>query len=478
MFANTSPALVYRVQELTAHELVARGFYEFDEGVYNETMARHAPQLWGPPGYLGPVLKSLMEKTVAELKCRVNKDHPPQDRFGQWEKNETDLAERSPFLNNVPTALKRAISDDALGDMSEELGVLFHPIEADDEDENGNSEQYNNQPFLDEVGTYDDIFAQLSDDNIRGPTKPGPGGLLYEILEFVPQLPQTNFNSRIDRLKMDVVAEVTQCEIIAPKGHDSLLGGRNPQVYWRNERFVDHTLGFIFGLLALDPGLSRVRMLDIAKLFHSLLLEPWYFNHGHGDRQAGESAEGNEQFNMELRGAVIDLSNVTYRLRLHDEANFINNWWGQTCYHAVISDPTAAGPGTIDTVHMSALNRWRQFYSNWLQILANVELSHTKLTQEQLDQEGNKSCPICAEDYEVGNPNTCAVWIECGNNHTLCKKCYTQLSLTPTRPYNSLETTKYCPQCRNELQYEIDAKDLTDGLNLMPSLSTDFPYHD
>ncbi|KAI7780469.1 hypothetical protein LA080_015982 [Diaporthe eres] len=452
---------------------LARGFWEFHEDVYNEMMAAHAPTLWGI-GYLGPVLGSLIEKTVAELKCRLDKDHPPKDRFGEWEEKETHLAEHRPFLNNVTTSLKRAISEGTLDDMSNELKVLFDPIEADDE-AGGESEQYNEQPFFHEVGDYDELMAKLSDDNIRGPRR--PDGLPYEMLEFVPQLPATNFNSRIDRLKMDLLNEVTQCEIIAPKGDESVRGGRNLPEYWRNENFVDNTLGFIFGLLALDPGLSRVRMLEIGKLFHSVLLEPWYFEYGHGERKAGESAENNEGFNMELRGAVVDLANVTHRLQLH-EGNFVNSWWGKTSYHGVIRRPPPDGPGSIDTVFRTASNRWRLFYSHWLQILANVELSHTKLTQEQLDAETTKSCPVCADDYEVGDPNNCAVWIECGNNHTLCKKCYTQLSLTPTRPYNDLPSTKYCPQCRSELQYESDIKDLTDSLNLMPSLNTDFPYHE
>ncbi|KAG6364282.1 hypothetical protein INS49_005882 [Diaporthe citri] len=465
---------LYRVQEMTSRELAARGVWNFDADVYKLMMDAYAPLLWGPPGYLGPVLKSIMEKTLAELKCRLNKDHIPQDRFGQWQEKETHLAEHRPFLNNVTTSLKRAISNGTLDDMSNDLNVLFDSVEGNDMDENGDSEEYNNQTFIDEMGTYDEIMDYLGSDNIRGPTK--PDGLPYEILEFVPQMPGTNFNSRIDRLRMDLITEETQCEIIAPKGDDSILGGRNLQEYLRNEQFIKETLEFIFELLALDPGLSRTRMLDIGKLFHSLLLEPWYFNHGHGDRQAGESAEENEQFNMELRGAVIDLDNVTFRMRLH-ENGFASKWWGENCFHVVIDNPNVVRPGTIDHVHSSAWNHWSRFYSNWLQILANVELSHSKLTQEQLDAEDNKSCPICMEDYVVGNPNSCAVWIECGNNHTLCKKCYTQLSLTPTRPYNELMTTRYCPQCRQELQYEEDMNDLTDGLNLMPSLNTDFPYH-
>lgn len=452
---------------------------QFDAGVYRDTMTAYAPLLWGPPGYLGPVLDSLMEKTVAELKCRVNKNHMPQDRFGAWEKEETDLAEHRPYLNNVTTSLKRAISNGILDDFDAELELLLDPIEGGDYDHiTGESEEFEAQTFRAEVRTYRDTMKSLRSSDIRGPRN--PDGDPYEILEFVPRLPDLNFNTRMNRLKSDLKDEETQCEIIAPKGDDSILGDRDRQEYFRNEQFIKKTLDFILELLALDQGLSRNRMVAIGKLFHSLLLEPWYFNHGHGDRQVGESAENNEQFNMELRGAVIDLDNVTYRLRLHDDGGFVSKWWGQNCYHAVLTnDPTIANPTrTIDDVHSSARNLWISFYRKWIQILANVELSHTKLTQEELDAEDTKSCPICVEDYVVGNPNSCAVWIKCGNNHTLCKKCYTQLSLTPTRPYNDLSKPKYCPQCREELQYELDTEDLTDGLNLMPSLNTDFPYHD
>lgn len=441
-------------------------------------MERVAPNMWDGPNPEDQVVRNLIEKTVAELKCRHDKTHPAQDRFGMWEKDETHLAEHRPYLNNVSTALRRQISHRTLDDFRDDLKILLDPIEADDEDEEGNSEQYNNQPFADEVNYYHEAMAGLASDDLKGPTKPGGQGIPYDVLEFVPQFPEMHFNSRLERLKMDIRSEVTECEILAPRGDERIRGGRSHDEYMRNEHFVDATLGFIFGLLAFDPGLSRVRMIQIGKLFHSLILEPWYFEFGHGERKEGEGGEGHEEHNVWLRQSVIDLDNAAKVMSLHDlEVDFIDRWWGAVCYGGLTGDIASPGRLKITHIHMMAMTRWRRFYVNWLQILANVELSHTKLTQEQLDAEENKSCPICADDYVVGDQHNCAVWIGCGNNHTLCKKCYTQLSLTPTRPYTDLETDKFCPQCRGQLQYEEAMKNLTEGLDLMPSLSTDFPYN-
>lgn len=446
-----------------------------DEGTYREVMEREGPNMWRGPNSEDMVLRNIMEKTVAELKCRHDKSHPAQDRFGEWEQYETHLSEHRPFLNNISTALRRRISHVTLDDFTNKLQMLMDPVEADDMDGEGNSEEFNNQPFFDEVDLYDDLMEDLKSADLKGPTKPGGRGIPYDVLEFVPQFPTTNFNSRIDRLKMDLSTEKTTCETWAPKGADEILGGRDRDTYTRNEHFIEETLNFIFELLALDPGLSRVRMIEIGKLFHSVVLEPWYFEFGHDERQAGEGGEGHEEHNVWLRQSVIDLDNAVEPLGALRIPNFASHWWGNVCYSSIVDGPNA-GTMNIDGVHREALRLWRRFYVGWLQIIANVEQTHTKLTQEQLDAETNKSCPVCADDYEVGSPNNCAVWIECENNHTLCKKCYVQLSLTPTRPYNSLFTEKNCPQCRSELKYEFAMRNITDQMNLVPSLRTDFPY--
>lgn len=475
MFANTRPVSVFRIDELWINGEIDRGAEELDYEMYGEVMQREGPNLWRGPNSEDKVLENLMEKTVAELKCRIEKSHPAQDRFGEWEQYETHLSEHRPVLNNISTALRRGISRATINDFSNKLKMLLNPIEADDLDEDDESEQFNNQPFYDEVLVYDGVMEGLKAADLKGPTKPGGRGIPYDILEFVPQLPTTNFNSRIDRLKMDMLTETTNCEILAPKGAEVIRGGRDRDEYTRNERFVEGTLSFIFELLAVDPGLSRNRMIEIGKLFHSLVLEPWYFEFGHGERQAGEGGEGHEEHNVWLRQSVIDLDNAVEPLLDLRIPNFATAWWPSICYDTIVNAPNN-GTVSIDQVHMAALGRWRQFYANWLQILANVELSHTKLTQEQLDAEANKSCPVCADEYKVDDPNNCAVWIGCENKHTLCKKCYVQLSLTPTRPYNDLFTDKFCPQCRSQLRYETAVRNITDGLNLMPSLSTDFPY--
>ncbi|KKY32052.1 hypothetical protein UCDDA912_g08004 [Diaporthe ampelina] len=415
------------------------------------------------------VLENLLEKNVCELKCRLDKTHPPKDRIGIWEQNETHLAEHRPFLNNVATALRRQLSENILDDLREELNIYLSPNLAPDD------ETFNEQDFADEVATYHRIVSKLSSPDLPGPTKPNTRGVPYDILEFVPMFPTVNFQSRMERIKADLVDEVRRNEIQAPRGDDTLLGGRDLQEYFRNEQFVDTTLGLILELLALDPGLTRVRMLQIAKLFHSMLLEPWYKEFGHDNRQPGTEPQGHEADNLELRDAIIDMDNAADAVHLHGAVvDFAGQWWPKACYHAVVNDPRLGGPKTVNHVQRSAAKRWLKLYGNWLQILANVELSHTKLTQEELDNESLQSCPVCADDYDVGNPYNCPVFIGCENSHTLCKKCYTQLSLTPNRPYNDLMTARNCPQCRAELVYRQDMEELTQDLALMPRLNTDF----
>lgn len=461
---------------MCAQELENDGREEDDVEVYGEVMERMAPNLWCGPNPEDKVLRNLMEKTLAEVKCRHDKSHPAHDRWGIWEKDETHLAEHAPFLNNVSTALRRYISHNTLDDFTNELSMILTPVEADDYDDDADtSEAYDNQVFLDEVQHYNRTLEGLVSDDLKGPTKPGGRGIPYDVMEFVPHFPSVYFNSRMARLKMDLVDAITECEILAPRGDERLRGQRDHDEYMRNENFVDATLAFIFSLLAFDPGLSRVRMIEIGKLFHSMILEPWYFEFGHGERQEGEGGEGHEEHNVWLRQSIIDMDNVAFRTHYHTNPEFVDRWWGRACWSAVIIEQRGRPP-TLDRLEKSADHRWKRFYVNWLQILANVELSHTKLTQEQLDAEEMKSCPVCADDYDANHEYNCAVRIGCDNNHTLCKKCYTQLSLTPTRPYTELESDKFCPQCRGKLKYEKAVQSLTQSLRLVPSLLTDFPY--
>lgn len=428
-------------------------------------MSQNAYVLWGNQD--DPVLVNLLEKTVAETKCRQDNKHPPGDSLGIWEKDEAHLGERRPFLNNAATALRRQLSETILDDFEQKLNIYLFEDLAPDED------AYNNQDFADEVGIYQDIYDELSSATLPGPTK--GRGVPYDILEFVPTYRTGTFQTRPEHMRYALVSKLNRYLILAPRGDARLLAGRDDQEYQRNEHFVDRTLGLIFELLALDPGLTSARMADIAQLFHSMILEPWFREFGNERRLPGnDPPQGHEAHNLELRDAIIALDNAAAEVFRHDnEPDFIDQWWPKACYSAVVNDPSINGALTVAHVQHSVKGRWRRFYSNWLQILANVEMSHTKLSQEQLNNESLKSCPVCADDYDVESPYNCPVLIGCPNQHTLCKKCYSTLSLTPTRPFNSLMTDKHCPQCRSVLTYVEWQRDLTEDLNLMPRLYTD-----
>lgn len=449
-----------------------------DVQLFWQIMAEDGPALWTGDNS-DWVANRLMEKTIAELKCRQDRGHAPRDLFGGWEKNETHLAEHRPYLNNLATAFKRVLANECIEDCTEQLGMFFDPIQAPDfDDDSGISEQYENQDYLEEVNVYNQIMSDLGRPDLPGPTKPGGRGIPYDVMEFVPVFPTPNFNSRMDQLTAELLAEITLAEGFCPRADASIRGGRTRDDYWRNENFVDRTLEFILRLLALDPGLSRTRMLEIGRLFHSLILEPWYEQYGRRylSPLGGNVLPPHEAENLRLRNAVIEMDNEAYVMHLQARPNFVDGWWAKRTFTCVLSDNIDLATASMLQVQMTARAKWSRFYSNWLQILANCELTRTKLTQEQLDSEELKMCPICADDYEVGHISNCPVWIECPNSHTLCLKCYTQLSLTPTKPYNDLMTTKYCPQCRGELEYENAMKNLSEGLGLMPTLTTDFAY--
>lgn len=461
------------------------------EDVYREIMARDGPGHWKGTNREDQVLRNLMEKIVAERKCRQERSHAPEDLYGQWEKNETHLAEHCPYLNNTSTALRRGIAKDTIYDFSDEMQIMLHPVEADDIDEEGNSNNYDNQAFINEVKHYWEQMKKLGFEAgpvergaepepivpPPGPTKPGGRGIPYDILEFVPQFPTVYFNTRLGRLARDLQDEVTRCEILCRRGQEPVLRGRTLDKYNNNEHFVDRTLALIIEFLAADPGLTRERMAETAKLFHSMLLEPWYFEYGNGQgRQPGEGGEGHEEHNAWLRDGIIEMDNALAETGAYRAPGFIDNYWDKICYEEVVNTEYFTGILTIGHVHGSALNRWRYFYSNWLQILANVELSHLKATQEELDGRGLTSCIVCGDDYDFSSPYRCAVNIGCENNHLLCKKCYTELSLTPSKPYNDLTGDRHCPECRSVLTYKTALRNLTEGLGLMPSLLTDFPY--
>lgn len=360
-------------------------------------------------------------------------------------------------------------------DFDTDLAIYWWPAQAPDVDDFGNSDLFRTQPFVNEVGEFHELRNALGDDNLPGPMKPGTPRLPWDILEFVPLYPDENRRSRSERLKRDLLDEIDRAQLDAVRGADTLLRGRDIDTYWSNEEFIDKTLGFIFNLLAFDPGLSRIRMLELGKMFHSLLMEPWYIQYGHLGRPQGQSPQYHEDSNLALRNIIIRMDNMATSQDLQEiHLDYDGSWWGNVAYDQVLNQRIDNATG--EHLQNAANGTWQSFYKTWLQILANVEVSFVSATQEQLDNATSNCCGICGDDFNMDNDYDCAVVIPCGNNHMLCKKCYTQLSLTPTRPYTSMITTKNCPHCRGEINYTESMKNLTDGLRLMPRLNTDFPY--
>jgi hypothetical protein len=118
--------------------------------------------------------------------------------------------------------------------------------------------------------------------------------------------------ARMEGMKADLISVLTRAEFGAPMGDASILGGRTRAEYDRQEHLVDMTVDFIFHLLALDSGLTFERMLGIARLFYSTLLEPWYMvyghpgNFGHPAREPGQDPMRHEAANFELRSAILE----------------------------------------------------------------------------------------------------------------------------------------------------------------------------
>lgn len=345
-----------------------------------------------------------------------------------------------------------------------------------DYDNEGNSELYEEQIFMEDVVRYQNSMDALRSDRIAGPLNARK--IPYDILEHVPPFERADVDQRIALLKQDLVQELTRAQTQAPIGDETILGGRTRYAYDRNEQFADVTMNFIFDLLALDPGLSAGRMVQIAKLFHSVLLEPWYAAYGHSNRQPGDQPAHYEIANIELRRAIIKLDDTADGLRIRQSvSSFTELWWKRVAYSAFVGSEFLNPRFELSyrNVYNESTNLWMTFYKNWLQILANVELSHTKLTQEQLDGESEKNCPVCGDDYNVSSPYDCPVHYGCRNSHTLCKKCYTSLSLTPNKPYSRLQTDQFCPTCRAQIPYySALSTNLLEDMQFMPMLRTVF----
>ncbi|KAL1852396.1 hypothetical protein Daus18300_012229 [Diaporthe australafricana] len=421
------------------------------------------------------VLMESHEKILAETKCRHDTSHQPPDNIGLYEERETHLSEHKPFLNNVATAMRRTIAKKMMSDFKSHLGVMYWPEEAIDYD-GANSQDWRDQEFFDEVVDFHSIRADLAADDLPFPRKDGTPRLPWDILEFVPLHPDINRQTRSARLRADLWDELARAEREAMRGDITLMGDRSHDTYWSNENFVDQTMECIFNFLAFDPGLSRVRMLELGKMFHSLLLEPWYLEYGRpGGRLPNENPQGVEWINSRFRDVILDMDNMAssgFTKQTHKD--FRRSWWAKACYEEVL--PFRMPNPTGHDIHQAALYRWKVFYKNWLQILVNVEETFVKATQAELDAAAATNCDICGDTYVIDSEYDSAYRLNCGNGHLLCKKCLNQLSLIPTRPYNREITAKSCPSCRGAITYTTALRNLTADMGFMPRLNTDFPY--
>lgn len=459
-----------RVAEVQANQMPP------DHPIWLEAIGDIGPNLWCGPDKM---LENLMDKLLAELKCRQETTHPPPDAGLEWDAKETHLSEHIPALNNVSTALRRQLALDLETSLRVWLKMILAPERADDFDYgDGSSAMYDEQTFSSEAETYGEYMWAFRSEDIQGPYNQGKGP--YDILEFVPQFQRETMEARMNLLSNDLLDELTRAEIEAPRGDPSLLGRRNPQTYQQHEDFITHTIGFIFQLLALDTGLSNERMVEIGRLFHSLLMEPWYEIYGHPElpsipeRGVGYLPLGHETDNAELRSILLDLVDQETRGG-SDLPPELNWWWEKHAYHAVL--PPGGIRQTVNLtwglVYSNASHLWMTFYKNWLQVLANVDLSHEKMTQEELDDALDKDCPICGDHYDVNHEFNCPVYYGCPNGHVLDLKCYTTLSLTPTRPYNRLQADRFCPSCRAVISYAEDvSSDILADMQFMPTLET------
>lgn len=445
-----------------------------DSLLWQDCIAELGPDLWSGPDRM---LDGLMDKLLAEVKCRQETTHYPPDAGLDWESKETHLGEHVPALNNVSTALRRTIALGLEWSLRRWLGMYLAPERAPDVDEDGNSQMWDEQTFAEEADEYRSYMWAFRSENIAAPPK-NPGKGPYDILEFVPQLPRAVADARLNQLQNDLLDEMTRAEIEAPRSDQTIRGGRSPDKYQRHEDFITHTIGFIFQLLALDPGLSSDRMVEIGRLFHSVLMEPWYEIYGHPARESipergvGYLPQGHETSNAEFRSILQELVD-----QYSSSGNYLpprlNWWWERISYHGLLPTGSAWPQNNLafGQVLYDATSLWVTFYKSWLQVLANVELSHRKLTQQQLDNQTDKECPICGDAYDVSHQFNCPVFYGCPNNHVLDKKCYTTLSLTPTRPYNRLQADRYCPTCRVVIHYD-DAlnTNLLADMRFMPTL--------
>ncbi|ROV90623.1 hypothetical protein VMCG_10028 [Cytospora schulzeri] len=338
-----------RTKDRAAYERVLRNYHSFLNYVDNRGMtaseaweliaANEGCERWTMSG----VIQYSSDKNVAEQKCRQDQNHGLPDSLGVWDSRESHLSEYRPYLNNVSTAVRRTLAEQMMKDFEGYLGVKFWPelFDGDNEDQLA---QFYAQPHSEQV--------EKSANRLR------------------------SLRSRLTHLLSENESQI-------PMEDQRILRGRTTEVQADNERFIIHTMRFIYELLAFDQGLSENRMSDVATYFDSICLGQWFKHLGNpwlNQTAASYPAEWDNE-NLHIHQALTILNNVMR------ENNFDSTGlWSSFAYDKVLLDPTKLDAEGED-VRLAALDRWNDFYKTYMDIVASVMASHTRLKKDRLNAE-------------------------------------------------------------------------------------------
>lgn len=412
------------------------------------------------------VIQYSSDKNVAEQKCRQDQSHGLPDSLGLWDASENHLSEYRPYLNNVSTAIRRTLAEAMMKDFEGYLGVKFWPELFDGDDEDDKLAQYYAQPHYEQVGVYwaHRAIVENADPPLQPPRR-GDRQMPWEFLEYVP--PQQQSASRLRSLESRLTRLLSENESQIPMEDPRILRGRTPEVQADNERLIVRTMQFIYELLAFDSGISDGRMKDMAAYFDSICLGQWFTHLGNptlSQTAAAYPADWDNE-NLHMCAALTQLCNVMRANNLDS-----TRLWSSFAYNKVLPDQTRSDAKGED-VQLAALGRWSDFYKTYMEIVASVMVSHTRVRQDRLDTEiangwVRDTCDICINPWDVNGRHSYPVYIPCGNNHIICLACFMHTSLEPTSPYTRLDGTKTCPTCRGVIQYRRPLMSFTNTLGM------------
>lgn len=428
------------------------------------------------------IVEDSADKFLAEQKCRHDISHPLPDPLGRWDRDETHISEHRPYLNNVSTAIKRALGERIMKEFLINLEIKFFPAVCEGDTREEQLASFESQPHYEAVDSYWERRVRI--ENPDRPLKVPPPGARrntpWEFLEYVPPQPKVgvsnigrlhSLQNRLDHLTSEYVA-------VIPTDDPRILRGRSNEVYASNDRFRTRTLHLIYEMLASDPGLSEGRLMEILPYFDSLRLGEWFELMGNSnlDQEPEQYPSEGDLYNEDLRENLDYLDNHSQIVKLGP-----NRFWEDFAYEKALRDGKKKVNAQPEEVIETALDRWSEFQKSYLHIVSSVMDSHEGVTQEELDSEmaeGRISdvCGICMEDWDVDGESNYPARIPCGNNHIICLKCFMRNSLEPEPPLTRLEGRKRCPLCRGYIQWGKPPPALTDTLLLWSSTAVHYMY--